>query len=84
MPLVIYWMPIAPDCEPDKQALFQVSTNPTWIGLDKNYGFFQYPVICVASGNRKFAESLRRFLLMPIATKRLLILNRRFAAPYIS
>ena len=72
LPLVIYWMPIAPECEPDRH-LFQVSTNPTC-------RFRELWVFSISSYLRSIRES-EFCLKMPIATKRLRILNRLFRLP---
>lgn len=72
LPLVIYWMPVAPESESDKH-LFQVSTNPTC-------RFGELWVFSISSYLRSIREP-KICLKMPIATKRLRILNRLFRLP---
>ena len=72
LPLVIYWMPIASESEPDRH-LFQVSTNPTC-------RFRELWVFSISSYLRSIREP-EICLKMPIATKRLRILNRLFRLP---
>ena len=69
LPLVIYWMPIAPESEPESH-LFQVSTSPTC-------RFRELRVFSISSYLRSIKEP-KIGLKMPIAAKRLRILNHLF------
>ena len=69
LPLLILWTPIAPESEPDS-CLFKVSTNPSC-------GFNELWVFSISSYLRSIRKS-KICLRMPIAAKRLQILNSLF------